>query len=214
VRQLVQILDKGHIYQLIIPGTSETYTLKFVKRSGGAVTYVVEWPGLQTQAVMRALIDFLSFSHEHGSEPRTFDLWQLGCAETHPLTVASITQVSQILAVLINRSEYLNSILMCLETFDACTWMICAQGSLRDDTLSYSERCDEAAHFIRKALWCYEARAYRRKQENVNRKNPLHDDTMRPKSWRPLICEDVPFNDDNIEQLPIGDDGHIIFNQR
>lgn len=53
----MKILDPGHIYELRQLGDNETQLLKFVKRSGGAITYQTEWPGLQTQEVLRALID-------------------------------------------------------------------------------------------------------------------------------------------------------------
>ncbi|MEI8224144.1 MAG: hypothetical protein WCG20_03415 [bacterium] len=53
----MKIIDPGHIYELRQLGDSEVQVLKFIKRSGGAVNYAKEWPGLQTQEVLRALID-------------------------------------------------------------------------------------------------------------------------------------------------------------
>lgn len=46
----------GHIYDLDQLGGG-TQRLVFVRRSGGAVQYDQEWSGLQTQEVLRALID-------------------------------------------------------------------------------------------------------------------------------------------------------------
>ena len=136
----MDIIDPGHVYQLRQLGTEEFAELKFVKRSGGAVYYEEEWPGLQTQEVLRALID---------------------------------------------RTEYLYEILPCTETADA-------------------------AYHLRMALFCYEARAYRRKTEEKNRKQPAHDDSARAKSWREHPYDDVPFNECEIEERPIGPDGHIV----
>lgn len=53
----MKIIDPGHIYELRQLGDDKTQTLTFIKRSGGAVQYNKEWPGLQTQEVLRALID-------------------------------------------------------------------------------------------------------------------------------------------------------------
>lgn len=53
----MKILDSGHIYELKQLGDNETQKITFIKRSGGAVHYEKEWPGLQTQEVLRALID-------------------------------------------------------------------------------------------------------------------------------------------------------------
>lgn len=128
----MNIIDPGHIYDLWLIGTDQPQRLTFVKRSGGAIQYDHEYPGVQVQEVLRALID---------------------------------------------RSEYLDAILPCFETQDA-VW------------------------FLRRALHAYEARAYRRKQEAVNREQPAHDDTVREH-------RDVPFGEYQIEDHPIGDDGHI-----
>jgi hypothetical protein len=53
----MKILDPGHIYELRQLGDENTQIIKFIKRSGGAVKYDKEWPGMQTQEVLRALID-------------------------------------------------------------------------------------------------------------------------------------------------------------
>lgn len=135
----MKIIDPGHIYDLWQLGSDEPQRLTFIKRSGGAVQYDEEWPGVQVQEVLRALID---------------------------------------------RSLYLNDIIPCAETEDAI-W------------------------YLRMALFSYEARAHRRKQEGLNRKQPNHDDSERPRCWREFPFQDVPFNEADIEIRPIGIDGHI-----
>lgn len=52
----MRIIDPGHKYKLKNFREGEQ-DLVFLKRSGGAVEYDVEWDGLQTQEVLRALID-------------------------------------------------------------------------------------------------------------------------------------------------------------
>ena len=135
----MEIVDPGHVYELKQLGDPATQRLIFAKRSGGAIKYHREWPGLQTQEVLRALID---------------------------------------------RTKYLYNVLPCTET-------------------------DDALWHLRMALYLYEVRAYRRKQEQVNRKAPVHDDSGRPHSWREHP-HDVPFNESEIEMRPIGLDGHIM----
>lgn len=134
----MRVIDNGHIYELDNLGGGKQ-RLVFVKRSGGAIQYDEEWEGLQTQEVLRALID---------------------------------------------RTKYLYDVLPCAETGDAL-W------------------------HLRMALYMYEVRAYRRKQEDVNRKAPEHDDTERPRPWR-KCPHNVPFNEQDIEQRPVGEDGHIV----
>lgn len=125
-------------------------------------------------------------------------MWQLGSDEPQRITFIKRSgggvqydnehpgvQVQEVLRVLIDRSEYLNDIIDCVETQDAIWHM-------------------------RMALFMYEARAYRRKQEGLNRKQPEHDDTCSPKAWRHYTLPDVPFNEQDIELRPICDDGHII----
>lgn len=137
----MEIVDSGHIYRLKEIGTDPGIQyLMFIKRSGGAVKYDEEWPGLQTQEVLRALID---------------------------------------------RTKYLDSIIPCAETKDA-------------------------VYHLRMALFMYEVRAYRRKQEEVNRKAPRHDDSERPHGWRELPFGDIPFSEHEIEKRLVGLDGHIL----
>lgn len=134
----MKVLDPGHVYLLEGLGGNDQ-TLTFIKRSGGAIQYEKEWPGLQTQEVLRALID---------------------------------------------RSKYLNGIIPCTET-------------------------EDAVYHMRMALYFYELRAWRRKQEAVNRKAPEHDDSGRGRPWRELPHE-APFNEYEIELKPVGPDGHIL----
>lgn len=53
----MKIIDPGHIYELDELESENKQKLIFIKRSGGAIQYEKEWPGLQTQEVLRALID-------------------------------------------------------------------------------------------------------------------------------------------------------------
>jgi hypothetical protein len=57
-------IDPGHIYELDQLGDKATQRLTFIKRSGGSVHYEKEWPGLQTQEVLRALIDRTQYLHD------------------------------------------------------------------------------------------------------------------------------------------------------
>ena len=132
----------GHVYDLTNLGDGHQ-RIVFLRRSGGAVQYDIEWDGLQTQEVLRALID---------------------------------------------RTAYLNNILPCNESGNAL-W------------------------HLRMALFEYEARAYRRKVEEKNRRDGNHNDTNRPRAWHPRPYNDVPFNEQDIEKRPTGPDGHIVLSQ-
>lgn len=136
----MKVVDSGHVYKLDQLGGG-TQTIVFAKRSGGAIKYDKEWPGLQTQEVLRVLID---------------------------------------------RTKYLYNVLPCAETANAL----------------YHLRC---------ALYEYEVRAFRRKQEKVNRLQHAHDDSERPRPWRERQYNDIPFTEEYIELLPVRPDGHIIF---
>lgn len=136
----MKVIDPGHVYDMWQLGSDEEQRLTFIKRSGGAIQYPKEWPGVQVQEVLRVLID---------------------------------------------RSQYLDDIIPCVETEDAI-W------------------------HLQMALFSFEARAYRRKIEGLNRQQPEHDDSVRPKSWRKEPLSDVPFNEIEIEKRPIGVDGHIV----
>lgn len=129
----MKVIDPGHIYELQQLGGG-TQRITFVKRSGGAIHYEEEWAGLQTQEVLRALID---------------------------------------------RTIHLNKILPCTET-------------------------EKAIQYLRLALFEYEARAYRRKKQGVNRTTLEHAEGD---------YVDVPFNEYEIEKRPIGEDGHILIGE-
>lgn len=135
----MKILDEGHKYLLDQLGTEEKHVLKFLKRSGKIIEHEDEHPGLQTQEVLRVLID---------------------------------------------RTEYLNSLIPCAESQDA-------------------------AYHLRMALYMYEVRAYRRKMENVNRQDGLHEDQAIPNAYRDAEL-DIPFSWADIEELDIGEDGHVV----
>lgn len=136
----MEIIDDGHIYDMWQLGSDDPQRITFIKRSGGAIQYEEQWPGVQVQEVLRVLID---------------------------------------------RTEYLNEIIPCNESKDAL-W------------------------HLRMALFMYEVRAHRRKNESLNRQKPEHDDSVRPKPWNDDPFEDTPFNEQDIELRPIGDDGHIV----
>jgi hypothetical protein len=206
----MDIIDPGHIYDLTKVESNEPMRLTFVKRSGGAVQYEREWPGIQTQAVMRAVIEHLHALRIDPGRKRHYSLWQLGSDETQDLILTDYYQLYEVIDVLLDRSLYLNAILPCNETLDALQWLCDAKDFLSTDQNDDYTNYTHAIHAMRMALWCYEARAYRRKQEAVNRLRPTHDDTCRPKPWRELLCDDVPFNEVSIEKRPIGPDGHIV----
>lgn len=56
----MRVIDPGHIYECNQLGGG-TQVITFVKRSSDAVFYEIEWVGLQTQEVLRALIDRTKF---------------------------------------------------------------------------------------------------------------------------------------------------------
>ena len=132
----IETVDEGHIYEIHLSGHNPQ-RVTFVKRSGENIRHKEEWPGVQTQEVMRAVIHYIKKNYQRSSAP-------------------------------------------------------------------------EIANLLRMSLFMYEVRAYRRKQESVNRKAPAHDDTARPKDWHLYPFPDVPFNSDKIEMRAIGPDGHII----
>ena len=133
----MKVLDAGHLYALDhVEHMAGIETLRFIKRSGGAIQYAKQSPGTNVQEVLRALID---------------------------------------------RTEYLNAIIPCDESGDA-------------------------AYHLRMALFNYEVRAYRRKQEELNRESPAH---VTARSRGHGEQKDVPFTYDTIETLSVGSDGHI-----
>lgn len=107
---------------------------------------------------------------------------------THPYEQeGTITQ--EILRVAIDRTKYLNSLQPCEEN-------------------------EDCLFHLRHALLCYEARAWRLKQEKVNNGQGKHQSG-------PERFKDIPFGIANyvepdpypkvyIEDLPIGSDGHIL----
>ena len=88
------------------------------------------------------------------------------------------TNSQRVMRALIARGEYLNSVLPSVETMDA-NW------------------------YLRMALFCYEARAWRRKQAKLNKSEHENDFVERYK--------DVPFSEHLIEMRLTGEDGHIIW---
>lgn len=77
----MRTLDPGHIYELDHLGDDGFQTLTFIKRSGGAIQYGDEWPGLQTQEVLRALIDRTKYLYDVLPCKETEDaIWHLRMA--------------------------------------------------------------------------------------------------------------------------------------
>ena len=109
----------------------------------------------------------------------------------HPQEWAGLT-TQQLYRIAIWRSIYLDNIRTCNETTNAI-------------------------YHSRMALWEYEARAYRRKIGRTNKQGLDHPDDEREREWRHSPANDIPFGIENIidgeiifiEDLPIGDDGHI-----
>ena len=97
------------------------------------------------------------------------------------------TNSQSVIRILIDRTKYLDSLVPCVENADTL-------------------------HHLRMALVCYEGRAYRRKLDKVNRGTTEHE-SFRERD-RDLPFDDLGFknSDDRsgIENLPVGDDGHII----
>jgi hypothetical protein len=124
---VMKVIDEGHIYRISKPGgwlsLLNKQTLTFVKRSGGAVTYKKEWSGIQTQAVMRAIIDRLGDYLIDYFSPRHYNLWQLGTEETQSLVIGNCRHMIKVIDVCIDRSNYLDTIIACTETEDSCHWM-------------------------------------------------------------------------------------------
>jgi hypothetical protein len=94
------------------------------------------------------------------------------------------TNTQEVLRALIDRTKYLNSIQSCPETEDAI-W------------------------FLRQALYLYEVRAYRRKQDKLNQRSGLHESIANVNTYRDGFS-DIPFDSATIEDYPIGRDGHIL----
>lgn len=72
--------------------------------------------------------------------------------------------------------------------------------------------CEETAntlHWLKMALYEYEARAWRRKQQKLNREANPEAATGDVAAHREYY-EDVPFTPDSLLDLPIGEDGHVI----
>ena len=66
-------------------------------------------------------------------------------------------------------------------------------------------------YFLRMVIYEYEARAYLRKQQKLNKESGAHteQDTNTHRDGY-----NVPFSEYEIEKLPLGEDGHILINER
>lgn len=88
------------------------------------------------------------------------------------------TNTQSVLRALIDRTKYLDDVLEAEETQDA-------------------------VYHLRMALFVYEARAWRRKQQKLNGEAGVSE----PTGDR---YDDVPFSEWEIEKLPVGEDGHVV----
>lgn len=129
----------------------------------------------------------LAHLESEGSELLTF-IRRSSRAIQHP-TEHPGTNTQEVLRALIDRTKYLDNIIDAIEN-------------------------DDALYHLRMALLCYEARAYRRKQEKLNRQAEEHTG-FRERD------RDIPFTelgyrdgaDVGIENLPVGEDGHILVSE-
>lgn len=99
--------------------------------------------------------------------------------------------IIDLLQVAQDRSQYLNDVQTCAETEDA---VACCETAIQD---------------VRKALYSYEVRAYRRKQAKLNKQAGKHNDEGNITADRTSF-KDIPFSADKIEELTVGKDGHIL----
>lgn len=119
-----------------------------------------------------------------GAERLTF-ICRSSKAIQHPEEHAG-TNTQEVLRALIDRTKYLDGIIDAIEN-------------------------DDTVYHLRMALLGYEGRAYRRKQEKLNREADPH-------SFFAERDKDLPFNElgyvdgpnVGIENLPVGADGHIL----
>lgn len=138
----MEVLDPGHLYRVPNLEAAGCQVIRFIKRSSAMIQHPKEHSGVNTQEVIRVLID---------------------------------------------RTDYLYDVGPCEETADA-------------------------AYYLRMALWCYEARAYRRKQQKLNKAAPTRAEPGDVNATRDGF-DDIPFNEQHIEQRPTGPDGHIILEE-
>jgi hypothetical protein len=82
-------------------------------------------------------------------------------------------QTQTVIRMCIKRTRYLYDVLPCTET-------------------------QQAIRALQNALWQYEARAFRRKIQKLNRQHPVHYEAI-----------PVPFSPMNCETHPLGEDGHL-----
>lgn len=120
---------------------------------------------------------------EHGNFQSIVFLKRSSKMITH-LSEHGGTNTQNVIRALIRRSIYLNGVQECPETLDAI-------------------------QYLRMALYSYELRAWRRKQDKMNRQAGLHESISSDRS--PADEPDCPFTENEIEELvtdPV--DGHIM----
>jgi len=129
----------GHLYRVPYLEHPGFLLVRFIRRSSDMVCHPLEWPGVNTQELIRVLID---------------------------------------------RTEYPNSLGPCEESENAIYWLTMA-------------------------LYEYEARAWRRKQQLLNKRADPQAVTDRVDASRQFY-RDVPFTPQEVLDLPVGSDGHVI----
>jgi len=134
-----KILVPGHLYRVPYLEHSGYLLVRFIRRSSDMVSHPLEWSGINTQELIRVLID---------------------------------------------RTEYLNALGPCEESENAIYWLTMA-------------------------LYEYEARAWRRKQQKLNKRADAQADVDRVNSTREFY-RDVPFTPQEILDMRVGPDGHVI----
>jgi len=101
----------------------------------------------------------------------------------HPLEWSGVN-TQELIRVLIDRTEYLYDVGPCDETANA-------------------------VHWLTMALYEYEARAWRRKQQKLNKRAGAQADVDRVNITREFY-RDVPFTPQEVLGMKVGSDGHVI----
>lgn len=143
MENLVKIIVPGHLYEVPYLESQGSLLVRFIRRSSDMVQHPLDWPGINTQELIRVVID---------------------------------------------RTEYLHGIGPCDESANAVYWLTMG-------------------------LYEYEARAWRRKQQHLNKKAEPQASTAEVDISRQFY-QDVPFTPQEVLDLPVGRDGHVIWRNK
>jgi len=135
----MKIVVPGHLYEVPYLESRGSLLVRFIRRSSAMIRHSLEWPGVNTQELIRVLID---------------------------------------------RTRYLHQVGPCDETANAMYWLTMA-------------------------LYEYEARAWRRKQQRLNKGADPQAETDRVDISRQFY-RDVPFKPEQVLHMKVGSDGHVI----